>query len=106
VARLLAEARAALTDALTGPARPWQVEDFRRYLVILTADRHIHLVRRVAEEAAERQEQADAARRRADEIGGSVLAVAALDAQSAREVAYADGLTRAWNTRAWQATHE
>ncbi|MFE9976238.1 hypothetical protein ACFYRD_37410 [Streptomyces hirsutus] len=105
VAKLLAEARATLADTTTGPARPSRIEDFRRYLVILTSDRRIHLVRRVPRDEAKRQEQDTAAQRRADEIRGSVLVVAALDAEAAREVAHADDLTREWNTRAWQAAH-
>ncbi|MFC8520495.1 hypothetical protein [Streptomyces sp. NPDC057257] len=104
VAKLLAEARATLADTTTGPARPSRIEDFRRYLVIFTSDERIFLVRRVPEEA-ERQEQAAAAQRRADQIRGSVLVVAALDAEAAHDVAYADELTREWNTRAWQAAH-
>ncbi|WP_455357183.1 hypothetical protein [Streptomyces sp. SYSU K217416] len=105
VAKLLAEARATLAETTTGPARPSRIEDFRRYVVIFTSDRRIHLVRRVPEDEAKRQEQATAARRRADEIRGTVLVVAALDAEAAREVAYADDLTREWNTKAWQAAH-
>ncbi|MFE2710267.1 hypothetical protein ACFXI6_18235 [Streptomyces mirabilis] len=105
VAKLLAGARATLADTTTGPARPSRIEDFRRYVVIFTRDRHIHLVRRVPEDEAKRKEQAAAAQRRADEIRGSVLVVAAPDGEAAREVAYADDLTRQWNTKAWQATH-
>ncbi|MCX5097657.1 hypothetical protein OOK36_55475 [Streptomyces sp. NBC_00365] len=58
----------------------------------------------VPEGEAERQEQA-AAQRRADQIRGSVRVVAALDAEAARDVAYADELTREWNKKAWQAAH-
>ncbi|GGN96438.1 hypothetical protein GCM10011579_097920 [Streptomyces albiflavescens] len=105
MAQLLAEARATLADTTTGPARPGRIEDFRRYLVVLTQDGHIHLVRRVPQDETKRHEQAAAAHRRADEISGSVLTVAALDAESAREVAYSDDLTRAWNAKAWQAAH-
>jgi hypothetical protein len=105
VAKLLAEARATLADTATGPARPSRIEDFRRYLVIFTRDGRIFRVRRVPEEEAERQEQAAAAQRRADEIRGSVLVVAALDAEAARDVAYTDDLTREWNAKAWQAAH-
>ncbi|WP_236054599.1 hypothetical protein [Streptomyces musisoli] len=72
--------------------------------MIFTSDDRIFLVRRVPEEEAERQEQA-AAQRRADQSRGSVLVVAALDAEAARDVAYADELTREWNTKAWQAAH-
>jgi hypothetical protein len=105
VAKLLAESRATLADTTTGPARPSRTEDFRRYFVIFTSEGRISLVRRVPEEEAEHQEQAAAAQRRADEIRGSVLIVAALDAEAARDVAYADDLTREWNTKAWQAAH-
>ncbi|PWI04907.1 hypothetical protein DIZ27_42400 [Streptomyces sp. NWU339] len=105
VAKLLAEARATLADTTTGPARPWRIEDFRRYVVIFNRDGGISLVRRVPEEEVERQEQAAAAQRRADEIRGSVLVVAALNAEAARDVAYADELTREWNAKAWQAAH-
>ncbi|GHF15021.1 hypothetical protein GCM10014715_82920 [Streptomyces spiralis] len=105
VAKLLAQARATLADTTTGPARPSRIEDCRRYLVIFTSDERISLVRRLPEEEAERQEQAAAAQRRADDIRGSVLVVAALDAEAARDVAYADELTREWNTKAWQAAH-
>ncbi|MFF0795107.1 hypothetical protein [Streptomyces spiralis] len=105
VAKLLAQARATLADTTPGPARPSRIEDFRRYLVIFTSDERISLVRRVPEEEAERQEQAAAAQRRADQIRGSVLVVAALDAEAARDVAYADELTREWNMKAWQAAH-
>ncbi|GAA3078874.1 hypothetical protein [Streptomyces glomeratus] len=79
VAKLLDQARATLADTTTGPARPSRIEDFRRYLVIFTSDERIFLVRRVPEEEAERQEQAAAAQRRADQIRGSVLVVAARD---------------------------
>ncbi|WP_406723382.1 hypothetical protein WJ438_00035 [Streptomyces sp. GD-15H] len=105
VAKLLAEARATLADTTIGPARPWRIEDFRRYVVIFNRDGGISLVRRVPEEEAKRQEQAAAAQRRADEIRGSVLVVAALNAEAARDVAYADELTREWNAKAWQAAH-
>ncbi|MFG3267879.1 hypothetical protein [Streptomyces bobili] len=105
VAKLLAQARATLADTTTGPARPSGIEDFRRYVVIFTHDRQIHLIRRVPEDEFKRQEQAASAHRRADEIGGSVLVVAALDAQAAHDVAYADELTREWNAKAWQAAH-
>ncbi|MER5600590.1 hypothetical protein [Streptomyces sp. NPDC002265] len=105
VAKLLAKARATLADTTTGPARPSRIEDFCRYLVIFTSDERIHLVQRVPEQEAERQEQAAAAQRRAEQIRGSVLVVAALDAEAARDVAYADELTRAWNAKAWQAGH-
>ncbi|MEU6653405.1 hypothetical protein ABZ904_29210 [Streptomyces sp. NPDC046900] len=105
VAKLLAKARATLADTTTGPARPSRIEDFRRHIVILARDERIYLVRRVPEDEIERQEQAAAAQRRADEIRGSVLVVAALDAEAAREVAYADALTREWNAKAWQAAH-
>jgi hypothetical protein len=105
VAKLLAEARATLADTTTGPARPSRIEDFRRYVVIFTSDGRISLVRRVPEGEAERQEQAAAAQRRADEIRGSVLVVAALDAEAARDVAYADDLTLEWNAKAWQTAH-
>ncbi|MFE6020763.1 hypothetical protein ACFQ6O_29825 [Streptomyces sp. NPDC056441] len=105
VAKLLAEARAMLADTTTGPARPSRIDDFRRYIVIFTSDRRIYLVRRVPEEEAKRQEQAEAAQRRADEIRGSVLVVAALDSEAARDVAYSDDLTREWNTKAWRAAH-
>ncbi|MGW5248402.1 hypothetical protein ACWEQN_32035 [Streptomyces sp. NPDC004129] len=106
MAKLLAEARVTLADTTTGPARPSRIEGFRRYVVIFTSDDRILLVRRVPEEEeAERQERAAAAQRRADQIRGSVLVVAALDAEAAREAAYADELTREWNTKAWQATH-
>ncbi|MFJ2627741.1 hypothetical protein ACIO6T_31145 [Streptomyces sp. NPDC087532] len=103
VAKLLAEARAILADTTTGPARPSRIEDFRRYIVILSSGGQIYLVRRVPEEETARREQAAAARRRADEIRGSVLVVAALDSESARTVAYADELTREWNAKAWEA---
>ncbi|MGW2657027.1 hypothetical protein ACWC1D_25645 [Streptomyces sp. NPDC001478] len=103
VAKLLAEARATLADTTTGPARPSRVEDFRRYTVILSRDGKICLVRRMPEEATARQEQVAAAQRRADEIQGSVLVVAALDAEAARAVAYSDALTREWNAKAWHA---
>ncbi|MER5200060.1 hypothetical protein ACWD3J_41940 [Streptomyces sp. NPDC002755] len=105
VAKLLAEARATLADTTTGLARPSRIADFRRYVVIFTSDGQISLVRPVPEEEAERQEQAAAAQRRAEQIRGSVLVVAALDAESARDVAYADDLTREWNAKAWQAAH-
>ncbi|MGW7610953.1 hypothetical protein ACWGKW_27505 [Streptomyces sp. NPDC054766] len=105
VAKLLAEARATLADTTTGPARPSRIEDFRRYLVIFSSDERIYLVRRVPEDETERQEQAATAQRRADQIRGSVRVVAALDAEAARDVAYADDLTRDWNTKAWQAAH-
>ncbi|MFM9499771.1 hypothetical protein ACKI1Q_40055 [Streptomyces galilaeus] len=105
VAKLLAQARATLADTTTGPARPSRIEDFRRYVVIFTSDDRISLVRRVPEEEAERQEQAAAAQRRADEIRGRLLVVAALDAESARDVAYSDDLTREWNAKVWQAAH-
>ncbi|MEU7967320.1 hypothetical protein AB0D09_28235 [Streptomyces sp. NPDC049097] len=105
VAKLLAEARTTLADTTTGPARPSQIEDFHRYIVILTRDERICLVRQVLEDDIERQEQARVAQRRAEEIRGSVFAVAALDAEAAREVAYADALTREWNAKAWQAAH-
>ncbi|MEU6610313.1 hypothetical protein ABZ922_35595 [Streptomyces shenzhenensis] len=105
VAKLLTEARATLADTTTGPARPSRIEDFRRYVVIFNRDGGISLVRRVPEEEAERQEQAAAAQRRAEKIRGRLLVVAALDAEAARDVAYADNLTREWNTKAWQATH-
>ncbi|MFF0132070.1 hypothetical protein ACFYTG_41260 [Streptomyces mirabilis] len=106
VAKLLAEARATLADTTTGPARPSRIEDFRRYIVIFARDRHIHLVWRVPEDEAKREEQAAAAQRRADDIRGGVLVVTALDAEAAREVAYADELTREWNAKAWQAAHD
>ncbi|MEU9015748.1 hypothetical protein AB0D12_40005 [Streptomyces sp. NPDC048479] len=51
------------------------------------------------------REQAAAAQRRADEIRGTLLVVAALDAEAARDVAYSDDLTREWNEKAWQAAH-
>ncbi|MFD4953409.1 hypothetical protein [Streptomyces sp. NPDC058451] len=105
VAKLLDKARATLADATTGPARPSRIEDFRRYVVISTSDDRISLVRRVPEEEAERQEQAAAAQRRADKIQGRLQVVAALAAESARDVAYADDLTREWNVKAWQAAH-
>ncbi|MEV5850375.1 hypothetical protein AB0M32_51320 [Streptomyces sp. NPDC051985] len=105
VAKLLAEARATLADTTTGPARPSRIEDFHRYLVIFTSDELIFLVQRVPEEETERQEQAAAAHRRADQIRGSIRVVAALDADSAHDVAYADELTREWNTKGWQAAH-
>ncbi|WP_326757316.1 hypothetical protein OHB35_53315 [Streptomyces phaeochromogenes] len=105
VARLLAEARATLADTTTGPARPSRIEDFRRYVVLLTVDLRILRVLPVPEEESARQEQAAAAQLRAERMGGSVLVVAALDAEAARDVAYADDLTREWNTKAWQATH-
>lgn len=105
VAELLAKARATLADPTTGAARPSRIEDFRRYLVIFGRDERIYRVLRVPDGTAERQEQATAAARRADQIRGSVRVVAALDAESAREVAYADDLTRAWNEKAWQAAH-
>ncbi|MEV0186783.1 hypothetical protein AB0I54_47575 [Streptomyces sp. NPDC050625] len=73
--------------------------------MIFTSDGRISLVRRVPEEEAERQEQATAAQRRANEIRGSVLVVAALDDEAARDVAYADDLTHEWNAKAWQAAH-
>ncbi|MEU1036926.1 hypothetical protein ABZ402_51870 [Streptomyces mirabilis] len=104
-AKLLDKARATLADTTTGPARPSRIEDFRRYLVIFTSDDRIFLVRRVPEEEAERQEQAAAAQRRADQIRGTIRVVAALDAEAARDVAYADELTREWNTKVWQAAH-
>lgn len=105
VAKLLDKARATLADTTTGPARPSRIEDFRRYLVIFNRDGGISLVQQVPEGEAERQEQTAAAQRRADQIRGSVRVVAALDAESARNVAYADGLTREWNKKAWQAAH-
>ncbi|MCX5336881.1 hypothetical protein [Streptomyces sp. NBC_00140] len=106
VAELLATARATLADTTTGAARPSRIEDFRRYLVIFTRDERIYRVLRVPDDTAERQEQAAAAAaRRADQIRGSVRVVAALDAESAREVAYADDLTREWNEKTWQAAH-
>lgn len=73
VAKLLDKARATLADTTTGPARPSRIEDFRRYLVILSRDERIYLVRRVPEDDIERHEQAAAAQRRADEIRGSAL---------------------------------
>ncbi|MEU3734505.1 hypothetical protein AB0E81_34680 [Streptomyces sp. NPDC033538] len=105
VAKLLAEARATLADTTTGPARPSRIRDFHRYVVILTSNQHIHLVDRVPRDEERRREQAAAVRRRAGQIRGTVLVVAALDAEAAREVAYADDLTREWNTKAWQAAH-
>ncbi|MFE2537805.1 hypothetical protein [Streptomyces sp. NPDC059371] len=105
VAKLLDSARATLADTTTGPARPSRIEDFRRYLVIFTSDDRIFLVRCVPEEEAERQEQAAAAQRRANQIRGSIVVVTALDAETARDVAYADELTREWNTKAWQAAN-
>ncbi|MFJ7041421.1 hypothetical protein PS783_36975 (plasmid) [Streptomyces enissocaesilis] len=105
VARLLAEARATLADTTTGPPRPAGIEDFHRYVIIFASDRRIHLVRRVPEDEERRLEQATAARRRAEQIRGTVLVVAALSAEAARHVAYADDLTREWNTKAWQAAH-
>ncbi|WP_406469810.1 hypothetical protein [Streptomyces sp. NBC_01615] len=105
VAKLLAEARATLADTTTGPARPSRIEDFRRYIVIFTSDQRILLVRRVPDDEVKREEQATAAQRRADQIRGSILVVAALDGEAARDVAYADDLTREWNTTAWQAVH-
>ncbi|MGW1411313.1 hypothetical protein [Streptomyces sp. NPDC002403] len=103
VAKLLAEARATLADTMAGPARPSRIEDFHRYIVMFASDGRISLVQRVPEDEAERQDQAAAARRLADKMRGKVLVVAALDSESAREVAYADDLTREWNERAWQA---
>ncbi|MFJ4748881.1 hypothetical protein [Streptomyces albogriseolus] len=44
-------------------------------------------------------------RHRAEQIRGTVLVVAALSAEAARDVAYADDLTREWNNKAWQAAH-
>ncbi|MGW3668543.1 hypothetical protein [Streptomyces sp. NPDC005141] len=105
VAKLLDKAHATLAHTTTGPARPSRIEDFRRYLVIFTSDDQIHLVQRMPKEEAERQEQAAAAQHRADQIRGRVRVVAALDAEAARDVAYADELTREWNTKAWQAAH-
>ncbi|MFF7987851.1 hypothetical protein ACFZDK_54000 [Streptomyces sp. NPDC007901] len=105
VAKLLDEARATLADTTTGPARPSRIEDFRRYLVIFTSDERILLVHSLPEEEAECQEQTAAAQRRANQIRCTVRIVAALDAEAARDVAYADELTREWNTKAWQAAH-
>ncbi|MGV9456340.1 hypothetical protein [Streptomyces sp. NPDC003635] len=73
--------------------------------MILTHDGSIHLVRHVPQEEAQRREPAAAAQHRARHIRGSVLVVAALDEQAAREVAYADDLTRAWSEKAWEAAH-
>ena len=105
VAKLLAEARAQLADTTTGPARPSRIEDFRRYVVLFTRDARVYLVQHLSDDEAERQAQGDAAMRRTEEIGGSLAVVAALDAESARDVAYADDLTRMWNAHAWQAAH-
>ncbi|MFE9604557.1 hypothetical protein [Streptomyces hokutonensis] len=105
VAKLLAEARAQLADTTTGPARPSRIEDFRRYVVIFTRDRRVYLVQHLSDDEAERQAQGDAAVRRTEEIRGSLAVVAALDSESARDVAYADDLTRRWNAHAWQAAH-
>ncbi|MGW5657184.1 hypothetical protein [Streptomyces humi] len=92
VARLLAEARRTLADTTTGPARPSRIEDFRRYLVIFTQDRNIRTVLRLPDDENECQKQATAAARRAAEIEGSVLVVAALDDDAASDVAYTHDL--------------
>ncbi|MGI5414145.1 hypothetical protein ACQEV9_46100 [Streptomyces chartreusis] len=105
VARLLARARATLSDTTTGPARPSRIEDFRRYLVIFTSDERIYRTVEVPQDEEERQQQAANARRRADQIRGSVVVVAALDEESAGDVAYSDPVTRAWNQKAWEASH-
>nr|WP_107905346.1 hypothetical protein [Streptomyces chartreusis] len=105
VTRLLARARATLSDTTTGPARPSRIEDFRRYLVIFTSDERIYRTVEVPEDEDARQRQAANARRRADQIRGSVVVVAALDEESAGDVAYSDPVTRAWNQKAWEASH-
>ncbi|GAA3509816.1 hypothetical protein [Streptomyces shaanxiensis] len=105
VAKRLAEARATLADTMTGPARPSRTEDFCRYLVIFSSEQSIHRVLRVPNDKAAREEQATAAARRADQIGGSVLVVAALDHESARDVAYSRHLSPEWFDKAWQAAH-
>ena len=92
VAKVLAEARATLADTTTGPARPSRIEDFRRYVVIFTRERSIHRVLRVPDDDGKREEQASAAARRAAELDGSVLVVAALDGEAARDVAYTHDL--------------
>lgn len=105
VAKLLAEARAQLSDTLTGPARPARIEDFQRFTVVLSRSGSVDGVLRVPNEEDKRQAQATAAQRRAAQIKGSVLVVAALDVVSAGDVAVADDLTREWNEKAWQAAH-
>ncbi|OIJ99031.1 hypothetical protein BIV25_11035 [Streptomyces sp. MUSC 14] len=105
VAKLLANARATLADTTTGPARPSRIEDFRRYLVIFSSDQQIHRVLHVPDDEGKRQEQATAAARRAKEIRGSVLVVAALDGEAARDVAYSHRLAPEWIEKAWQDAH-
>ena len=105
VAKLLAKARAQLADTTTGAARPSRIEDFRRYLMLFSREGHIYRVEQVPDDEAERQAQGSAAQRHTERTGGSLVVVAALDAESARDVAYADDLTRMWNAHAWQATH-
>lgn len=105
VAKLLAKARATLADTTTGPARASRIEDFRRYRVIFTSDRLIHKVVSVPDDEAKRQEQETAAARRAQQIRGSVLVVAALDADSAHDVAYSYEAAPEWIEQAWQAAH-
>lgn len=103
IPKLLAEARATLADTTTGPARPAGVEDFRRYLAVLTRTGSIDGIWHLRETEPERQERAAA--HRAAHVKGTVRTVAALDIQSAGDVACADELTRAWNDKIWQATH-
>jgi hypothetical protein len=105
IPKLLAQARATLADTTTGPARPARIEDFHRYQVVLTRTGSIDRIQRVRDHKAERQEQTTAAQHRADHIRGTVRIVAALDVESAGDVACADDLTRAWNDKAWQACH-
>ncbi|MEU1273636.1 hypothetical protein [Streptomyces sp. NPDC005799] len=105
VAKLLAEARAQLSAPLTGPARPARIEDFQRFTVVVSRSGSVDGVQRVPDEEDKRQEQATAAQRRAAQISGSVLVVAALDVVSAGDVAIADEVTREWNEKAWQAAH-
>ncbi|MGW1562759.1 hypothetical protein ACWCQ1_40605 [Streptomyces sp. NPDC002144] len=105
VAKLLAEARAQLGDTLTAPARPARIEDFQRFTVVLSSTGSVDGVHRVPDEEDRRQVHIAAAKKRAAQIRGSVLVVAALDVASAGDVAMADELTREWNEKAWQAAH-
>ncbi|MGW1193668.1 hypothetical protein [Streptomyces sp. NPDC002559] len=105
VAKRLAWARATLADATVVPARPSRIEDFRRYVVMLTSGGQVCRVVPVPEEEAERQEQAAVMECRALRIRGRVLVVAALDSESAGVVACTGELTREWNARAWQAAN-
>ncbi|WP_369383305.1 hypothetical protein [Streptomyces sp. cg36] len=105
VAQLLSRARATLADTMVSPARPSRIEDFRPFAVIFTRDERIHLVQPLPLGRAEREKASGPLLRCVEQIRGKLTIVAALDAESARDVAYADDLTREYNTQAWHALH-